>query len=38
MKVMVLNRLCDLRENDTPLELADVPIPAPGKGEILVRG
>jgi propanol-preferring alcohol dehydrogenase len=37
MKAMVLYRLCDLQENDAPLELADVPIPAPGRGELLVE-
>jgi len=37
MKAMVLRQLCDLRENDTPLELADVPTPAPGRGELLVE-
>jgi len=37
MKAMVLNQLYDLRENQTPLELVDVPTPVPGAGEILVK-
>jgi propanol-preferring alcohol dehydrogenase len=37
MKAMVLHQLCDLRENDTPLGLADVPMPVPGRGELLVE-
>jgi propanol-preferring alcohol dehydrogenase len=37
MKAMVLNQLCDLQENDTPLELVNLPVPVPGKKEILVK-
>ena len=37
MKAMVLNRLCNLQETDTPLELADLPAPAPGRAELLVK-
>jgi alcohol dehydrogenase, propanol-preferring len=37
MKAMVLNRLCDLDKEKTPLALVDWPEPDPGKGEILVR-
>jgi propanol-preferring alcohol dehydrogenase len=37
MKAMVLNRLCSLDENTAPLELATLPDPTPGAGELLVR-
>ncbi|MDY6837805.1 MAG: zinc-dependent alcohol dehydrogenase family protein [Thermodesulfobacteriota bacterium] len=37
MKAMVLKNLCSLKENETPLELADMPHPVPGETEILVR-
>jgi propanol-preferring alcohol dehydrogenase len=37
MKAMVLNKLCSLEENNTPLELTDLPDPVPGEEEILVR-
>jgi propanol-preferring alcohol dehydrogenase len=37
MKAMVLKELTRIPENDTPLELLDVPIPVPNEGEILVR-
>jgi propanol-preferring alcohol dehydrogenase len=37
MKAMVLNKLCNLEENQTPLELTDVPDPVPGEKEILVK-
>lgn len=37
MKAMVLKGLCDLKENKTPLELADMPEPVPGTREILVK-
>ena len=37
MKAMVLNSLCDLRENRTPLTLADMPDPVPKEREILVK-
>ncbi|MDY6987611.1 MAG: zinc-dependent alcohol dehydrogenase family protein [Thermodesulfobacteriota bacterium] len=37
MKAMVLNNLCSLKENETPLELAEMPDPVPGEAEILVR-
>jgi propanol-preferring alcohol dehydrogenase len=37
MKAMVLNQLCNLQEDDTPLELVDLPVPAPGKNEVLVK-
>ena len=37
MKAMVLNELCSLEENKTPLELTELPDPVPGEKEILVR-
>lgn len=37
MKTMILNRLCSLEENKTPLELVHLPDPVPGEKEILVR-
>lgn len=37
MKAMVLNRLCSLEENNTPLRLAELPVPEPGEKEILIR-
>jgi len=37
MKAMVLNAICDLRKNRTPLELVDMPKPEPGEREILVK-
>ncbi len=37
MKAMVMTKVCDLRENKTPLEQRDVPKPGPNKREILLR-
>ncbi|MBM4273901.1 MAG: zinc-dependent alcohol dehydrogenase family protein [Deltaproteobacteria bacterium] len=37
MKAMILPRAVNLADNNTPLELVDLPIPAPGDGEILIR-
>jgi propanol-preferring alcohol dehydrogenase len=37
MKAMVLNKLCRLQENQTPLELVELPDPVPAGEEILVR-
>ena len=37
MKAMVLNELCALRENQTPLELMELPDPVPARDEILVK-
>ena len=37
MKAMILNELCDLKENATPLQLTELPDPIPGDREILVR-
>jgi propanol-preferring alcohol dehydrogenase len=37
MKAMVLNKLCDLKDNETPLELTSLPDPVPRESEILVK-
>ena len=37
MKAMVLNKLVNLKENQTPLELTELPNPIPTEGEILVK-
>ena len=37
MKAMVLNSLCNLKENKTPLELVEVPVPVPKDNDILIK-
>ena len=37
MKAMVLNKICSLEDNRTPLKLVDLPDPVPGEKEILVK-
>ncbi|MCP4751459.1 MAG: zinc-dependent alcohol dehydrogenase family protein [Proteobacteria bacterium] len=37
MKAMVLNKLCNIKQNRNPLELSELPDPVPNDGEILVR-
>ena len=37
MKAMVLNRLCNLNDCQTPLEFIELPIPVPGDSEILLN-
>ena len=37
MKAMVLSKLCDLTEEQTPLTLTELPCPLPAVGEILLR-
>jgi alcohol dehydrogenase, propanol-preferring len=37
MKAMVLNEICSLKENRSPLQLTDLPIPTPKEKEILVK-
>lgn len=37
MKAMILPRITPLNQNPTPLQLADVPVPRPREGEILVQ-
>ena len=37
MKAMVLKKIVSLEEVETPLQLADLPVPDPKPGEVLVR-
>ena len=37
MKAMVLERLCDLRGNRTPLVPSELPVPTPGASDILLK-
>jgi len=37
MRAMVLPKICNLKENKTPLELTDLPDPVPQEKEILVK-
>ena len=37
MKAMVLNEICRLQDNKTPLKMVDLPVPVPGENEILVK-
>ena len=37
MKAMILNRLCNLKEERQPLSLQDMPQPRPADNEILVK-
>jgi propanol-preferring alcohol dehydrogenase len=37
MKAMILNKLCNLEEDQAPLELVNLPDPVPGEKEILVK-
>jgi propanol-preferring alcohol dehydrogenase len=37
MKAMVLKKLCNLKENQLPLELMDLPIPVPNDQEVLIK-
>jgi len=37
MKAMLLNQICRLDETSTPLQMADLPDPLPGPGELLLR-
>ena len=37
MKAMVLNEICDLKENRNPLQLTDLPRPTPKEKEVLVK-
>ncbi len=37
MKAMVLNGVCDLKKNRRPLELVELPKPAPRENEVLVK-
>jgi propanol-preferring alcohol dehydrogenase len=37
MKAMLLRQLCDLKDNQAPLEWVDLPVPEPGDREILLK-
>lgn len=37
MKAMVMTKICNLKENRNPLELREMPKPAPGETELLLR-
>lgn len=37
MKAMILNNISDLTREKDPLQTSDLPIPSPGKGEILLK-
>jgi hypothetical protein len=37
MKAMVLKALCNLKENQMPLELTELPVPIPREQEILLK-
>jgi propanol-preferring alcohol dehydrogenase len=37
MKAMVLNNICNLEENKTPLKLIDLPVPSPKEHDILIK-
>jgi len=37
MRAMLLNKLTDMQYDETPLELADIPVPEPGPGEVQVE-
>ncbi|HEY6009595.1 MAG TPA: alcohol dehydrogenase catalytic domain-containing protein, partial [Geobacteraceae bacterium] len=37
MRAMLLHRIANLDETATPLEAAELPVPEPGAGQILVR-
>jgi len=37
MKAMILNKICDLRENPKPLEMANLPDPVPRDNEIIIK-
>jgi len=37
MKAMVLNDICDLKKNRSPLQLKDLPVPTPREKDILVK-
>ncbi len=37
MKAMLLNQICDLSKNKNPLKLEEIPVPAPGDNEVLIK-
>jgi propanol-preferring alcohol dehydrogenase len=37
LKAMVLNKLCNLKKNEQPLELIEIPVPKPKVKEVLIK-
>jgi propanol-preferring alcohol dehydrogenase len=37
MKAMILNKICSLEENKSPLQLMDMPVPKPKENELLIK-
>ncbi|MEZ6049461.1 MAG: zinc-dependent alcohol dehydrogenase family protein [Planctomycetaceae bacterium] len=37
MKAMLLTRISSVAENDQPLEMVEIPMPQPGRGEVLIE-
>lgn len=37
MKAMILNKITNILENNTPLEFTEMPVPKPGQGELLIN-
>ncbi|MCP4022120.1 MAG: zinc-dependent alcohol dehydrogenase family protein [Desulfobacteraceae bacterium] len=37
MKAMILEKICDLTKDLTPLKMADLPVPEPGPKEVLIK-
>ena len=37
MKALLLNRISNLKENNSPLDLADIPEPVPAENELLIK-
>lgn len=37
MKAMMITKICDLARHAEPLEWVELPVPVPGKGEILIK-
>jgi NADPH:quinone reductase-like Zn-dependent oxidoreductase len=37
MKCMQIHSVIDMSRNDTPLIVAEIPDPVPGKGEVLIQ-
>ena len=37
MKALLLNKICNLNENSSPLKLKDIPVPMPFENELLIK-
>ena len=37
MKALLLNKICNLNENSSPLQLKDIPVPVPSENELLIK-